>query len=281
MDITSFFKQKGYPVCEKIGEGGFGEVYRLEQIDKTNLAVKVVKAKSNIAKYLAREARLSDGLEHPAFPKYYGYYETNAYHYLLMEYVEGENLETILRGQIRFAKSDICSFGVTMAEALAYLHRRGYVFRDLKPGNLILDKNGNMRIVDLGCVLHKTEQEISKVGSAPFAAPEQLNEGVCHPACDIYSWGMVMHYLLTRSEEEAVVENIGITGWNLSIRRRRKDIKEVKEWKKLIKCCLEKEPEKRFQDAEQLAVMLMNGYPDPEYLICQNIWKKTCRFEKK
>ena len=250
----AFFRKQGYPVCRKIGEGGFGEVYHLKGKEGVELAAKLARKDSDRGKYLSREALMAKHLEHPIFPRYYNLHEADDMLYLLMEYIEGENLARILRAGCKMDPGQVRTIGRTMAEALSYIHLKGYVYRDLKPGNLILQKDGTLRLVDLGCVV-KVDQEKSKVGSAPFAAPEQLTHGVCRPECDIYSWGMVMKHLVNARMEDQL--------------------------KKLIKQCTETEPGKRFPDAEQLAYVLTDKGVKPRFVICQNIWKNTCRFEEK
>lgn len=267
--IERFLTQNGYRLQEQIGAGGFGEVYRVEDEKGQNFAVKIADVPSGKIRFLEREAKLLWDLRYPVFPKYKAFYKSEEKGYLIMEYLEGNTLKKFLNAGRSFTEEQIRSYATTMAQSLSFLHRRGYVFRDLKPANMIIDPMGNLRILDLGCVLHVREGENSKVGSAPFAAPEQLESGICDPLCDLYSLGRIMEQLINRSITPRSKSNLTPRS------------KQIHFLSKMAKWCREEEPGKRFPDAEQLSYILQDCSVKPRFVICQNIWKNTCRFEQK
>lgn len=139
------------------------------------------------------------GLQHPLFPAFYGMWQEEGSGFLLMEYVRGENMAQMLRRRGRFSLRQTVRAGMELAEGLSYLHEGpgGLLFRDVKPANVVIQQDGRVRLLDLGCACALGERAASRAGTPGFAAPEQLcGEEILTAACDIYGWGRTMEAML-------------------------------------------------------------------------------------
>ena len=172
-----------------LGRGAFAEVYLVEDSAGRKYACKV----SRRADLLEREARFQRAAAHPLFPAFYDYWREEK-GYLLMEYVQGENLEEILRRRGPFSDRKAAEIGCRLAEGLKYLHegREPLLFRDVKPANVMMTPEGDVKLVDFGCVCPLGENA-DMAGSPGFGAPEQfLPEGVQTVRADVYGLGRTL-----------------------------------------------------------------------------------------
>ncbi len=197
-------------VLEKIGEGGFGEVYRakLEPFER-DFAIKILNPHpSNADLPVARdrfiqEAEFLMNLRHPHITPIYGVGEFNASPYILMELFEGTNLHAARSEAAGASAEKFLPFIERVVAALGHAHSVGIVHRDIKPSNL-LTKRGDARVVDFGiaAIMDPDSQRFTKAGATPvgdaFAAPELLeNPRLVDARCDIYSLGACWFWLLT------------------------------------------------------------------------------------
>ena len=190
-----------YVVTQSLGEGGQGST--LEAIDKTDGSLVAIKcyrvrgAKSWKEVELAeREARVLASVNHPALPRYFNQFEDDGSLCLVMERIEGQSLDRI-KG---LSQSDVIELLRQAGELLDYLHERAppLIHRDLKPKNILRDKDGRYRFVDFGSVRDRLRPEggSTVVGTFGFMAPEQL-QGRALPATDVYAMGATALFLLT------------------------------------------------------------------------------------
>ena len=200
-----------YRLQERIGRGGMGQVFRAEDSrDRRPVAIKVLNtdlADDPLAKArLAREARVTAGLDHPHIVKMLGLAAEHSPPYLVMEYVDGLSLQALvaLTGTLRVEATALC--GRQIASGLAHAAAAGFVHRDIKPANLLLDRFGHVKILDLGIVLLREETAsltLAQDGQAPllgtvdYLAPEQaLDSHAVDGRADIYSLGGTLYFLL-------------------------------------------------------------------------------------
>ncbi|MGZ4443958.1 MAG: serine/threonine-protein kinase [Nocardioidaceae bacterium] len=191
-----------YALKEVIGRGGMADVYRAEdQLLEREIAVKVMRpsADSNQERFQS-EMRTLAGLDHPHLVTVLdaGFSEQGPY--LVMELVEGTSLARH-RGE-QMDPEMVASLGRDLADALAYVHRRGIVHRDIKPGNILLDPTGRVRLTDFGIsrVLADAARHTATgttIGTAAYLAPEQVRGDPVSPAADIYALGLVLLEALT------------------------------------------------------------------------------------
>ncbi|MEQ8787639.1 MAG: bifunctional serine/threonine-protein kinase/formylglycine-generating enzyme family protein [Pirellulaceae bacterium] len=202
---------RDYELLEVIGAGGMGEVYRARHraMDRT-VALKLLaprgRCSGETVERFKQEVRFAGRLSHPNIITAYDAGEHAGAMFLVMEFAEGEDLGTLVkrRGPLPPALALECIRQA--AQGLDYAHRQGVIHRDVKPGNLLLDTSGTIRVLDLG--LARLESETSSVdsltpesgclGTIDFMSPEQASApreaGV---RCDIYSLGCTLYYLLT------------------------------------------------------------------------------------
>ncbi|HMK63871.1 MAG TPA: serine/threonine-protein kinase, partial [Acidimicrobiales bacterium] len=185
-----------------LGHGGMADVYRATDVqDGTVVAVKVVRSSDpELAQRLTREARAVAGFDHPGLVRLLdaGLHEQHAF--LVMELVEGQTLaERLRRGPL---PTDRCAaLGVSLAGALAYVHRRGVVHRDVKPANVLLGPGSRVRLADFGIaqVLDASTATVTgtTLGTAAYMAPEQLADHRVGPAADVWALAAVLLECLT------------------------------------------------------------------------------------
>lgn len=251
-----------FRAVRRIGVGAAAAVYlAYDPESKHDVALKLMSKEALegrpwVAWWLRSEANLMSVLAHPAFPSYYGSGETEDYAYIAVEYIDGVDLEVMLEeagGPL--PGSDVVPWAVEVCDALAYLHRMRplpVVYRDLKPSNVMIERGGRVRLVDLGIsVTYQPGQPRSAIGTAGFASPEQYF-GYADARSDVYSLGATLHHLLTRRDprrEEA------FTFHDAPPRSLNPAVSEALE--AVILKATEIDPLKRYQTAEEMKAALL------------------------
>lgn len=195
-----------YKVLERIGAGGMALVYLCEHIGlRRRVAIKVLPTSfakdEEYLKRFQREARAVAALEHPNIVRAYDLDRDNDLHFLVMEYVEGRALHEIVKRQGPLEPSLAADYARQAALGLQHAHEAGLVHRDIKPGNLMVDRAGTLKILDLG--LARFQEEGGEVltrgmlGTPDYLAPEQARDShAVDIRADIYSLGCTLFYLL-------------------------------------------------------------------------------------
>src|SRR5215469_5757556 len=206
--------QQRYRIERLIGGGGMGMVYLAQDQRLSNrpCAIKEMvdhfidpQQRLEANEYFAREADTLAQLKHSAIPAISDRFDHQNRHYLVMEYVEGRNLEEELveRGG-PLPEGLVIDVARQLCDVIAYLHglRPPIVYRDLKPSNVMLTGNGRVVLVDFGIArLFKAQRKGTMIGTLGFAPPEQY-QGVADPRSDLYSLGATLHYILTGRDPE-------------------------------------------------------------------------------
>jgi serine/threonine-protein kinase len=218
-----------YRIEAVIGQGGFGCVYRAtERLTGETVAIKelvpsFVRDREMVQRFI-QEARATLHLSHPHIARTHTIFEDRGTYYLAMEYLAGGSLAERLRGG-PLSVEEAVRIGGHLCEALAYAHRRGVVHCDIKPANVLFDRQGDVRLADFG-IAHVSSELMSRqfftasgraLGTVRYMAPEQL-EGMRHdPRVDIYALGAVLYEMLagrpyvdfeTESTPAAQVRNV-------------------------------------------------------------------------
>lgn len=200
-----------YKILERLGSGGFAQVYLCEhKLMRRKVAVKVLpiaKNKGSSARdRFYREARALDKLDHPNIVHFYDIDQDSDLHFIVLEYVDGSNLQEIVRKSGPMPVNRACHYIAQAAHALQHAHEHGMVHRDIKPGNILVDRTGVVKLLDLGLamVLDEKENQLTRIhddgtlGTADYLSPEQaMDSHDVDIRADIYSLGVTFYYMLT------------------------------------------------------------------------------------
>ncbi|HWD52952.1 MAG TPA: serine/threonine-protein kinase [Acidimicrobiales bacterium] len=186
-----------YRLGRLLGRGGMSDVYlALDQDTDREVAVKIVRSGDpDLARRLAQEARALEGFDHPGLVRLLDTGVAGDQAYLVMDFVDGSNLAEILR-RGRLTPENVAELGASVAGALAYVHARGVVHRDVKPANILVTPDGQVRLGDFGIArlidVSTLTLDGTTLGTAAYMAPEQLENHQVGPAADIWSLGLVL-----------------------------------------------------------------------------------------
>jgi eukaryotic-like serine/threonine-protein kinase len=200
-----------YRMLRLIGSGGMSTVYLAEhKLMHRQRAIKVLpKRRVNDSSYLARfhlEAQATSQLDHPNIVRCYDVDNEGDTHYIVMEFIEGKDLNTIVKQEGPLPLELACNYIAQSAEGLAHAHEKGLIHRDVKPANLLVETKGIVKILDLGLALFSDEAQASLtvehnenvLGTADYLAPEQaVNSHKVDHRADIYGLGCSLYFLLT------------------------------------------------------------------------------------
>jgi serine/threonine protein kinase len=207
--------QDRYLILGIIGSGGMSSVYKGRDLHFPNVT-KLVAIKEMInliadqtmyemvVRNFEREADLLATLSHPAIPRIYDYFTHKNSSYLVMEFIDGKDLEDILRSAEDFlSEEQVVNWAVELCDVLSYLHNqqpRPVIFRDIKPSNIMIDQHAHIRLIDFGIArVFQPGQKGTMIGTEGYSPPEQYR-GEASPAGDIYALGATIHHLLTKRD---------------------------------------------------------------------------------
>jgi hypothetical protein len=260
-----------YRVVALSGRGGMGEVYRAEDLTLSQVvAIKFLpEALSQDATALARfhsEVRTARQVSHPNVCRVFDIGEAEGALFLTMEYVDGEDLASVVRRIGRLSPERATEIARQICAGLAAAHERGVIHRDLKPANVMLDGAGKIRITDFGLasIAASIKGAEARAGTPAYMSPEQLAGREVTPKSDIYSLGLILYEILTgkRAFEATTLPELmkireqgTITNPSTLVR----DLDPLIE--RVILRCLEIDPEKRPVSALQVAAALPGGDP--------------------
>jgi non-specific serine/threonine protein kinase len=253
-----------YQVIEELGRGGMGKVYRvLDTKINEEVALKLIRpdiaSDQQTIERFGNELKLARRIAHRNVGKMYEVMEDEGTHFITMEYVPGENLKSTIRriGQLPVEKS--IAIARQICEGLAEAHRLEIVHRDLKSSNIILDVDGNARIMDFGIARSLKERGITGegviIGTPEYMSPEQVEGQEVDQSSDIYSLGVILYEMVTGRVpfEGDTLLTVAVKHKSETPRNPRDLNAQVPEsLGRVILKCLEKEREKRYRSAEEL-----------------------------
>ena len=264
-----------YKIKSRIGQGGMSYVFRAEDMTLgREIALKVLKEEfSGDEEFVERfknEARAAAKLTHPNIVAVYDIVDSGDYHYIAMELVEGITLKNYIAKKGVLTNKETIGIALQAGEGIAEAHRNGIIHRDIKPQNIIISKDGKIKVADFGiakAVSGDTLTNQSVIGSAHYIAPEQARNGQTDLRSDLYSLGITMYEMITGrvpydgdntvSIVLAHIQNAMVPPqvYNHDIYPALNDI--------IIKAT-KKEPEERYQSAEELIDDLKQAINNPE-----------------
>jgi eukaryotic-like serine/threonine-protein kinase len=211
-----FFLGGKYKLLAHLGSGGMGEVYLAEQLLLDRLvAIKILKLTNNkndsagATQRFFREARAVAALQHPNIAQLFDVSSSGPNPYMVMEYVDGTNMHAVVSEHQPLSVTRAVNYTVQSSRGLEHAHQNGLVHRDVKPGNLIVDRQGIVKVLDLGMARYHSDSskngnltakydDNNLIGTADFMSPEQTNNSsAVDERADVYSLGCTLYYLLT------------------------------------------------------------------------------------
>ena len=246
-----------YEILKLLNTGGMNSAIYLALDKKLNrqwAIKKVRKSSSQTTSMLMAEASIMKNLDHPMLPRIVGIEEDPKFFYIIMDFVQGENLKTVVTSSGPQAQDTVVSWGVKLCDVLTYLHGKGIVYRDMKPANIMLSPDGNIKLIDFGIAREYKEnasEDTTALGTEGYAAPEQYEgKGQTDARTDVYGMGITLFQLLTGVNPSSYQENI------FSIRLQNPNLSSGLD--KIILKCTNKDPKKRYQSTEELKRALLN-----------------------
>ena len=275
-----------YEILSPLGSGGMGEVYlakdkKLERHVALKVLPEALSQDSNRLERFVREAKAASAIDHPNVAHIYEIGEAEGIRFLAMQYVEGQTLAA-RSADSPLETKEILELGVQVADALDAAHAKGIVHRDIKPGNLMVTERGQWKVLDFGLAKIAPSREMAKDSDAPteakttpgmvmgtvqYMSPEQALAEDVDGRSDLFSLGVVLYELAAgrlpfdAGSATATIDRIlhgepdAIARFNYTM---------PAELERIIRKCLEKEPERRYQAARELLVDLKNLKRDSE-----------------
>ncbi len=270
-----------YEVLEKIGTGGMSDVYKAK-CHKLNrfVAIKVLKQEfsenANFVSKFRTEAQAAAGLMHPNIVNVYDVGEEDGIYYIVMELVEGITLKKYIEKKARLSFKEAVSIAIQVSMGIEAAHNNHIIHRDIKPQNIIISKDGKVKVTDFGIAKAATSNTITSnvMGSVHYTSPEQARGGYSDEKSDIYSLGITIFEMLTGR-----VPFNGETTVAIAIKHIQEELPSPKEFVPeipnsvegiVIKCC-QKSPDRRYQNMQELIADLKQSLMNPdEDFVVQN-----------
>ena len=263
-----------YEILEKIGVGGMAEVFKGKD-HKLNryVAVKVLKEEFRendaFVKKFKEEAQAAARLAHPNIVNVYDVGDENGIYYIVMELVEGITLKNYIERKGSLTIKEATSIAIQVCAGLEVAHNNHIVHRDIKPQNIIISREGKVKVTDFGIAKATTSQTTTAnaMGSVHYASPEQARGGYVDHRSDIYSLGIVLYEMVTGR-----VPFDGETAVTVAVKHLQEEMVPPSVYCKnipysleqIIKKCTEKSPDRRYQDIGDLLADLKQSLMDPD-----------------
>lgn len=253
-----------YEILTEIGRGGMSVVYlAMDTHLNKQWAVKEIRKKGNgrkdeiIVNSLLAEAEMMKKLDHPALPRIVDIIDNGITIYIVMDYIEGESLDKILQEYGAQQEELVIEWAKYLCDALGYLHSQKppIIYRDMKPANIMLKPEGNIKIIDFGIAREYKEQNMADttvLGTKGYAPPEQYS-GQTDARSDIFALGMTMHHLLTGIDPRSSEGYAPVKMWNPQL---------SEGIERIIDKCVQSAAENRYQSCSDLLYDLQH----PEYI---------------
>ena len=272
-----------YEILEQIGSGGMAYVYKARDRKLSRLvAIKILKEefckdKSFVAKF-RMEAQAAAGLSHNNVVGVYDVGEEDNVHYIVMELIDGITLKEYITRKRKLGTKESIGIAIQVAQGLEAAHKRHIVHRDIKPQNIIISKDGRIKVADFGiarAITDETTNLYGAAGSVHYISPEQARGGYCDERSDIYSLGITMYEMLTGK-----VPFDADTPVSVALKHMQEDAREPIDINneipsavnKIVVKAMQKDPINRYNSATEMLGDLRKALKDPEgdFVIIEN-----------
>ncbi len=263
-----------YEILEKIGTGGMSDVYRAK-CHKLNrfVAVKVLKQEfsenANFVSKFTTEAQAAAGMMHPNIVNVYDVGEESGIHYIVMELVEGITLKKYIEKKARLSVKEAISIAIQVSMGIEAAHNNHIIHRDIKPQNIMISKDGKVKVTDFGIAKAVSSNTITSnvMGSVHYTSPEQARGGYSDEKSDIYSLGITMFEMLTGR-----VPFNGETTVAIAIKHIQEPMPSPREYiseipisvEQIVLKCTQKSPDRRYQSMGELIEDLKKSLMRPD-----------------
>lgn len=269
LTIGQFISEGRYEILEKIGSGGMADVYKAK-CHKLNryVAIKVLKEeyvhdKEFVNKFKV-EAQSAAGLSHQNIVGIFDVVEDEDLNYIVMEYIDGITLKQYIGEHEHLSEEEALIIALQIAQGLSAAHDQHIVHRDIKPQNILLGKDGAIKVADFGIAraVSGTTINATAIGSVHYFSPEQARGGICDERSDIYSLGISMFEMLTGK-----LPFVGDTSVAVALAHINDPLPDMDEYvsgisehtKQIVKNCTMKKPEQRYLTVYDLIAELKKG----------------------
>ena len=263
-----------YEIQAKVGQGGMSHVYRARDLKMgRDVAIKVLKEEfSGNAEFVEKfnnEARSAARLTHSNIVAAYDTVDTDDMHYIVMELVEGITLKNYIARKTKLSNKETIGIAIQAAEGIAEAHRKGIIHRDIKPQNIIISKDGKVKVADFGIAKAASGDSMNQdvIGSAHYIAPEQAKTGEADARSDLYSLGITMYEMITGRlpyDGENTVDIVMAHLQNVMVPPAVYNHEIYPALSDIITRATRKDPAERYQSAEELIEDLKHAAMEPE-----------------
>lgn len=262
-----------YEIIEKVGSGGMADVYKAK-CHRLNryVAIKVLKSEfSADKKFVSKfrgEAQSAAGLSHPNIVSVYDVGEDEGLYYIVMELIEGITLKSFIEQKGRLDIREAVGIGIQIAMGMEAAHNNHIIHRDIKPQNIIISREGKVKVTDFGIAKAASSNTITSnaMGSVHYISPEQARGGYSDERSDIYSFGITMYEMLSgkvpfTGDNTVSVALLHIQGEAVPLSEIVPDVPLSVE--RIVQKCMMKKPERRYLSASELIADLKRSISNP------------------
>ncbi|MBR4724973.1 MAG: Stk1 family PASTA domain-containing Ser/Thr kinase [Lachnospiraceae bacterium] len=267
-----------YEIIDKVGSGGMADVYKAK-CHRLNryVAIKILKAEFSsdtgfVQKFRA-EAQSVAGLSHPNIVSVYDVGDDDGLHYIVMELVEGITLKRFIERKKGLDVKEAVGIAIQIAQGMEAAHSHHIIHRDIKPQNIIISREGKVKVADFGIAKAATSNTISQnaIGSVHYLSPEQARGGYSDERSDIYSLGVTLYEMLTGQVPFAGDNSVSVALLHIQSEATPVQVLNPEvptSVDRIVQKCMQKKPERRYQSAAELIRDLKRSIlnPDGDYV---------------